>query len=130
VTAALPYYAMRDQPGCPWDAPRDWFVSDVTWMAWRCRRPLRVAEGRGQARTRLMATRTQRERTYRRDGFRCLFCGATSRLTVDHVVPVIFGGNNAPNNLRTLCECCNGSHFTAHHAPLLACAALAPEMVA
>lgn len=39
---ALPYYAMRAVPGIPWDAPRDWFVSDVTHMAWRCRTPLRV----------------------------------------------------------------------------------------
>lgn len=46
----------------------------------------------------------------KRDGFRCLYCGATpatSLLHVDHVVPVAEGGTNDPANLVTSCSGCN-----------------------
>ena len=42
---------------------------------------------------------------YARDGFACVFCGATmeqgARLTLDHVVPCLLGGDNKENNLVT-----------------------------
>lgn len=47
----------------------------------------------------------------RRDGFRCVLCGATAengtRLHVDHIMPVSKGGKTEPSNLRTLCDRCN-----------------------
>ena len=47
----------------------------------------------------------------RRDGFRCLICGATAqdgvKLHVDHIFPVSKGGLTEMSNLRTLCERCN-----------------------
>lgn len=46
----------------------------------------------------------------RRDGFRCVYCGAKaseSELHVDHVVPVIDGGSDEPSNLVTACIDCN-----------------------
>ena len=47
----------------------------------------------------------------RRDGFKCVICGAHQsqgvRLHVDHIMPVSRGGKSTPNNLRTLCERCN-----------------------
>jgi len=46
-----------------------------------------------------------------RDGFRCQACGRGAsdgiRLTVDHIVPVDWGGTNDKKNLLTLCEECN-----------------------
>ena len=47
-----------------------------------------------------------------RDGFRCRYCGRTSRaegvvLHVDHVVPVASGGATNEDNLLTACEECN-----------------------
>lgn len=45
-----------------------------------------------------------------RDGFRCVYCGATadsSRLEVDHVVPVAHGGAHELSNLVTACFECN-----------------------
>ena len=39
----------------------------------------------------------------------CAVCGATSDLTVDHVVPKATGGNDDRDNLRTLCRRCNSS---------------------
>lgn len=41
------------------------------------------------------------------DDARCLACGSTSRLQVDHILPVHFGGPNDRSNLQTLCSICN-----------------------
>ena len=43
-----------------------------------------------------------------RDG-RCLRCGATEGLAVDHVVPIALGGSSHIGNLQTLCRSCNSS---------------------
>lgn len=47
----------------------------------------------------------------KRDGFRCVLCGATAqdgvKLHVDHIIPVSKGGKTTMSNLRTLCEQCN-----------------------
>lgn len=47
---------------------------------------------------------------FKRDGFRCVYCGGTpvdSPLHVDHVVAVANGGTNDPANLVTACGSCN-----------------------
>ena len=47
----------------------------------------------------------------KRDGFKCVICGATAqdgaKLHVDHILPVSKGGKTVPDNLRTLCSNCN-----------------------
>lgn len=43
----------------------------------------------------------------RRDGNRCVHCGAGSPLEVHHVVPLAEGGGNEPENLVTLCRRCH-----------------------
>ena len=118
-----PYYERRNQPGIPWDAPREWFVNLVFWMAWRSKRPLRTAESRDFDRRRWKPTKRLRESIYQRDGYRCVLCQRDRSLTVDHIVPVCFGGTAHPTNLRTVCEPCNRDHFQTYHAPLLAEAA-------
>jgi len=48
---------------------------------------------------------------FKRDGFRCVYCGATpvqSPLHMDHVVACANGGTNEPANLVTSCADCNG----------------------
>src|ERR1043166_5770992 len=48
--------------------------------------------------------------TFKRDGFRCQYCGAHPPgvlLHVDHVVAVAGGGTNDIDNLVTACEPCN-----------------------
>lgn len=52
-------------------------------------------------------TRTQRQRIFERDGFRCQKCGATEQLSIDHVVAVANGGDSSDCNLQVLCYSCN-----------------------
>jgi|SRR5580704_6389200 hypothetical protein len=48
-----------------------------------------------------------------RDDFACVYCGTTGGvgrgvvLTIDHVVPLYFGGSDDPSNLVTACDLCN-----------------------
>jgi hypothetical protein len=55
-----------------------------------------------------------RFRILKRDGFRCVYCGATpdvSQLHVDHYQPRSRGGTDHPSNLRTACASCNRSKW-------------------
>lgn len=52
-----------------------------------------------------------RRAVYRRDGWRCKFCGNTwtdTQLELDHILPWSAGGSDHSQNLRTLCQRCNG----------------------
>jgi 5-methylcytosine-specific restriction endonuclease McrA len=52
--------------------------------------------------------RPTRREIFRRDGYRCQYCGrSTSRLTIDHVLPRNRGGQNTWENLTTACPDCN-----------------------
>ncbi len=42
-----------------------------------------------------------------RDGHACVYCGATGRLVVDHMVPVTRGGSGDPDNLAAACKSCS-----------------------
>ncbi|TGB11617.1 HNH endonuclease [Streptomyces sp. MZ04] len=44
-----------------------------------------------------------------RDSRRCVSCDSEDRLQIDHVFPVALGGGDEAENLRTLCQPCNGS---------------------
>lgn len=52
-------------------------------------------------------SKTTRAEVYERDGHRCVECGATNDLTLDHIIPSAYGGNNEDVNLQTLCSPCN-----------------------
>ena len=57
-------------------------------------------------------TNSLRYDVMKRDGFRCVLCGASSqedgvKLHVDHILPVSKGGKTEMSNLRTLCNRCN-----------------------
>jgi len=67
---------------------------------------------KGPARgTRKAISERVRYEVFVRDGFRCQACGRGAKdgvkLTVDHVVPVDWGGTNDKSNLITLCAECN-----------------------
>lgn len=51
-----------------------------------------------------------RDRIFRRDGLRCVYCGNTfpeEQLTLDHVEPRVRGGDNSEGNLVSACRACN-----------------------
>lgn len=49
---------------------------------------------------------------FKRDGYRCVRCGADSPLVLDHEVSRRNGGTHHPDNLQTLCKTCNSSKVT------------------
>lgn len=57
-----------------------------------------------------------RDHVYERDGYRCVLCGATDDLTLDHIIPWSKGGPDTAGNLQTLCGSCN-SRKKARIAP-------------
>lgn len=56
-------------------------------------------------------TNSLRYDVLKRDGFRCVLCGASAddgvKLHIDHIIPVSKGGQTTMGNLRTLCDRCN-----------------------
>jgi hypothetical protein len=42
-----------------------------------------------------------------RDLNRCLACGSDYDLTIDHIVPISWGGQDVVSNMQTLCRGCN-----------------------
>lgn len=44
---------------------------------------------------------------YKRDGFKCAYCGKNDNLTWDHIIPESKGGKNSWTNLVTCCKTCN-----------------------
>lgn len=56
---------------------------------------------------RLTITETLRNKVFKRDGYKCVKCGATEDLTPDHIIPFVKGGPTTYENLQTLCKTCN-----------------------
>lgn len=48
-----------------------------------------------------------RHNVYRRDGYKCVYCGSDRNLTLDHMIPKSKGGENNWKNLVTCCGKCN-----------------------
>lgn len=51
---------------------------------------------------------------FSRDGYKCKACGSKFKLSLDHIKPVLLGGNNDPQNLQTLCLSCNSRKGANH----------------
>ena len=73
---------------------------------------------------RLSLSKKLRFEVFKRDGFRCQYCGATAPeilLVVDYAHPVLEGGTNDLLNLRTSCKLCNagkGKHNPSNQSVL------------
>lgn len=50
-----------------------------------------------------------REEVFKLHGRRCLCCGATKTLSMDHIIPVVSGGKDEVENLQPLCRTCNST---------------------
>jgi len=57
--------------------------------------------------------------TYKRDGFKCVNCGADNFLEIDHIKAVTNGGKNSLDNYVTLCQKCNSNKLDGHPIKLL-----------
>jgi 5-methylcytosine-specific restriction endonuclease McrA len=51
--------------------------------------------------------RVNRHKIYKRDGHKCVYCGNSKQLTIDHLIPKSKGGKNTWENLVTCCSRCN-----------------------
>lgn len=55
-------------------------------------------------------TRLNRFRIFKKDDFKCRYCGKRApqvELQLDHIIPISKGGTNEETNLTTVCEKCN-----------------------
>jgi 5-methylcytosine-specific restriction endonuclease McrA len=53
-----------------------------------------------------------REEVFRRDSYRCVYCGNifdADELSVDHVQPRVRGGDRSGGNIVTACRACNSA---------------------
>jgi len=57
--------------------------------------------------SKIMEAKPSRAMIYKRDGHKCQYCGATRRLTIDHVIPRSKGGKDTWQNLVVACSKCN-----------------------
>ena len=48
-----------------------------------------------------------RDAVFKRDNYRCVKCGSTRNLEIDHKVSLANGGTNHIDNLQTHCQDCN-----------------------
>jgi 5-methylcytosine-specific restriction endonuclease McrA len=60
------------------------------------------------------AKRMFRENIKARDGHKCVYCGSSENLTVDHVRPKSRGGTDTADNLVTACRPCNQAKGSMH----------------
>ena len=60
------------------------------------------------------AKRMFREGIKARDGHKCVYCGSSENLTVDHVRPRSKGGTDTADNLVTACRPCNQAKGSMH----------------
>ena len=64
-------------------------------------------DGAGGRSARAAIPRETRLAVWKRDGGRCVACGASFDLQYDHVIPLALGGADTVENLQILCAPCN-----------------------
>lgn len=57
--------------------------------------------------SKIISQKPSRAMIYKRDGHICQYCGATKKLTIDHVIPKCRGGEDTWENLVVACSSCN-----------------------
>lgn len=80
--------------------------------------------------TKLHNNKPARNSIYARDGHKCQYCGATRKLTIDHVIPKSKGGSDDWDNLVVACSSCNikkGDKYLEQTGMKLACRPMQPR---
>src|SRR6266567_3313875 len=57
-----------------------------------------------------------RQQILERDNYTCQHCSAKDNLTIDHIIPVLHGGETETDNLQVLCQSCNSRKGTRDSA--------------
>lgn len=59
-----------------------------------------------------------RNRILDRFNHKCVFCGSTENLHIDHIIPVSRGGREDEDNMQVLCRTCNlKKHNSIDYSP-------------
>lgn len=66
-----------------------------------------------------------RENLSKRDEGKCVYCGDSKNLCIDHVVPIVLGGDDDPSNLAICCKSCNSGK--SGRTPAMAGMSVLPE---
>lgn len=57
--------------------------------------------------SRIRNTKPSRKSIHTRDGNKCVYCGSTRQITIDHIIPASRGGKHTWDNLVCACVKCN-----------------------
>jgi 5-methylcytosine-specific restriction endonuclease McrA len=94
-------------------ASREQFITAQHCEAWRVRMPLRR-----HLKRRKKFSQEEKAIFFKHRPYKCAMCPSTSLLTLDHIVPQIFGGSSRDCNLRPLCQPCNRKAFLPYQPVL------------
>jgi 5-methylcytosine-specific restriction endonuclease McrA len=97
-------------PGCGDIIPLDQAVKSANGRCPNCASPYIRRKNQRQAAARGLISKEQRHRVMVRDCYRCVDCGATTQLAVDHVKAVVETGPRrvTDEELVVRCKRCNG----------------------
>lgn len=100
----------RDIPPARWLNGEMSRLPSRAWHEWHWTRGLKLRPDPdyvSSGRSRRWIRPELRAAVYERDGHRCLHCGTTENLSLDHIHPYSLGGEDTLDNLQTLCRSCN-----------------------
>lgn len=104
--ASIEAAARRNTPPPRWIRFELCEMESRAWYEWHWARGRKLRRY-GLDRLRAKIPDVLRLEVYARDGFACLHCGTTERLSLDHIYPWSLGGPDTLENLQTLCRPCN-----------------------
>src|SRR6266545_5234771 len=104
----MPRFALCN--GCQGMFPADELSRSASGRCSACAPAYLRKKNARQAKARGLISKEQRHRIMVRDGYKCVDCGATTQLSVDHIVPVVEGGvrRYTDDELAVRCKPCNG----------------------
>jgi 5-methylcytosine-specific restriction endonuclease McrA len=104
----MPRFALCN--GCQGMFPADQLSRSASGRCSACAPGYIRKKNERQAKARGLISKEQRHRVMVRDGYRCVDCGATTTLSVDHLNPVVETGPRrcTDDELAVRCRACNG----------------------